>query len=56
VFSFDIAAMAVAQCLLHQTLTFQCAQNKDRQYTPMNTSIGKKFANVKEQILYFRSR
>jgi hypothetical protein len=52
VFPFDIAAMTVAQCLLHQTLTSQCAQNKDRQYTPVNAAVGKKFANEIELILY----
>jgi hypothetical protein len=50
VFSFDIAAMTVEKCLLHQTLTFQYEQNKNRDYTPVNTSVGKNFANVKEQV------
>jgi hypothetical protein len=30
-----------------------CAHNKDPEYTPVNIAVGKKVANIKEQILYF---
>jgi hypothetical protein len=32
-----------------------CAHNKDREYTPVCTVVGKKVASIKEQIIYFIS-